>query len=110
MESASFQRLESTQNLINELEKRVFEVEKERIRLRREREDTDREVKRLQAGRDRTDVNQELLQMIHANQTRLADANANLTQLIQRQEHEAQEREIVWTLQVKEIKGLLSFK
>jgi uncharacterized protein YigA (DUF484 family) len=49
------------------LEKRLFEVEKERIRLRRDRDDRERELTRLQAGKDRGEVNSDLLQMIHAN-------------------------------------------
>ena len=46
------------------MEKRLFEVEKERIRLRRDRDDCERELTRMQAGKDRGEVNSDLLQMI----------------------------------------------
>ena len=93
--------------MTSDLEKRLFEVEKDRIRLRRDRDDCERELTRLQAGKDRGEVNSDLLQMIHANQARLADANASLTALVARQEREADEREAIWGLQVKEMKALL---
>lgn len=41
-------RIETTQRLIGELEKKLFESEKERIHLRRERESIEREIRMLQ--------------------------------------------------------------
>ena len=48
--------------------------------------------------------------MIKANQTRIADANANLTAMVVRQEREAEEREILWQLEIRDLKAALSIK
>ncbi len=48
--------------------------------------------------KDKVEVNTELIAMIKANQTRLAETNSSLNAMVQRQEREAEEREAIWSM------------
>ena len=67
-----------------ELEKRLFESERDRVVLRREREHLERQAAAAQAELERSGLSQQLVAMVQANQARLEETNAAMLAAVQR--------------------------
>ena len=93
--------------MVADLEKRLFECERERVLLRRERDQLKQQSKVVEADRERGTVSQQMVAMVQANQLRLDETNAAMLGLVQRQEREMREREEAWSAQVSQLKQLI---
>ena len=60
-------RKETATKMIGELERRLFESERERVLLRRERDDLQRDIKDYTQQSERQALNQQMLEMIKSN-------------------------------------------
>ena len=93
--------------MVGELEKRLFESERDRVVLRREREHLEKQAAAAQAEVDRAGLSQQLVAMVQANQARLEESNAAMLGMVQRQERDLREREEAWAAQVAQLKALI---
>ena len=53
--------------MIGDLEKKLFDSERDKVLLRREKDDLSKEIKDLDASKDRNVVSQEMVSMIKEN-------------------------------------------
>ena len=66
-EEGGKRRKETATKMIQDLEKRLFESERDRVLLRRETTDLTRDIKDMSTASERTTVNQQMLDMIKEN-------------------------------------------
>ena len=106
-EISSESRIETAMKAVSDLERRLFESERDRVILRHEKEQLDRELRLTQQQESTVAQNSELIEMIRSNQQRLEESNDHLQTMIQQLDRERHENEQIWRLQVDEIKGMI---
>ena len=106
-EISSESRIETAMKAVSDLERRLFESERDRVILRHEKEQLDRELRLTQQQGSTVAQNLELIEMIRSNQQRLEESNDHLQTMIQQLDRERHENEQIWRLQVDEIKGMI---
>ena len=106
-EISSESRIETAMKAVSDLERRLFESERDRVILRHEKEQLDRELRLTQQQASTVAQNSELIEMIRSNQQRLEESNDHLQTIIQQLDRERHENEQIWRLQVDEVKGMI---
>eukprot|EP00347_Sterkiella_histriomuscorum_P003304 403364798 len=109
-EEAGKRRKETATKMITELEKKLFDSERERVILRRERDDLQRDIKDISQQSERNTLNDQMLGMIRENQKRLEESNIRMQELIVRQEKEMQDKEEAWTTELNILKEKFSHR
>ncbi len=106
-EVSSESRIETAMKAVSELERRLFESERDRVILRHEKEQLERELRLTHQQAQTVAQNSELIDMIRSNQQRLEESNDHLQTMIQQLDKERQENEQIWRLQVDEVKAMI---
>ena len=105
---ASQQRQSTTAKMVGELEKKLFESERERLVLKRERDQLERQVRVTEQEKERGAVSASLVTMVRDNQTRIEDSNKAMMSMIQRQDKEMRDKEDAWAASLLQLKEFLA--
>ena len=82
-EGASESRIETAMKAVSDLERRLFESERDRVILRHEKEQLERELRLTNQQASTVAQNSELIDMIRSNQQRLEESNDHLQAMTQ---------------------------
>ena len=105
---ASQQRQSTTAKMVGELEKKLFESERERLVLKRERDQLERQARVTEQEKERGAVSASLVTMVRDNQTRIEDSNKAMMSMIQRQDKEMRDKEDAWAASLLQLKEFLA--
>ena len=94
--------------MVGELEKKLFESERERLVLKRERDQLERQARVTEQEKERGAVSASLVTMVRDNQTRIEDSNKAMMSMIQRQEKEMRDKEDAWAASLLQLKEFLA--
>ena len=94
--------------MVGELEKKLFESERERLVLKRERDQLEKQARVTEQEKERGAVSASLVTMVRDNQTRIEDSNKAMMSMIQRQDKEMRDKEDAWAASLLQLKEFLA--
>lgn len=100
----SMQKMDTNKKIIENLETKIFEGERQRIALRKERDHAEDKAKQVQSELEQTSLTQEVIGMLRSSQQSLEQSNDQLKMEMLTQKRQFEEKESIWVQELAYLK------